>query len=62
MKEGMWKSIFRNDLTTVYIERPGFSSESRSSQKPLYAACVLGGLCGASLGFRQCNQISAQHV
>lgn len=62
VKEGMWTSIFRSDLTTVYNEHPGFSSESWSSQKPLYAARVLGSLCGASLGFRQLNQISARHV
>lgn len=62
LEEGMWKSIFRSDLTTVYNEHPGFSSESQSSQKLLCAACVLGSLYGASLGFWLLNQISAQHV
>lgn len=61
-KERMWKSIFSSDLTTFYNGRPGFSSESLSSQKLLYAARVLSSLCRASFGFRQLTQTSAQHV
>lgn len=62
VRDGVGKSVFRSDLSTVHNGCPGFSSESRSSQKLFHALPVLSRLCSAPLGLRELNQISAQHM
>lgn len=60
--DGMGKSVFRSDLSTVHKGCPRFSSESRRSQNLFLVLPVLGKLRGTSLGLRELNQISAQHM